>query len=61
MRSLIVLDGAQLRKIDQALAALAAETSSERLRKGSLFAALQRERAELVRPTRSGQRSATWA
>ena len=49
MRSLLNLDKVQLARIDRAIAAIAAMSAPERLKKTCLVEALESERQELVR------------
>jgi len=49
MSELIVRDDGQLRRIDGAIAAIEARSSTERVRMGSLLTALMSEREEILR------------
>jgi hypothetical protein len=62
MRVLIVRDDGQLRRIDSALARFEAGSPAEQCKKTCLLAALQSERAELLRHgSRAGRRQAPTA
>jgi len=59
MRGLMALDTVQLRRVESAIARIEGRSSVERAKMACLLAALQAERAELLRYGPRSRRSAT--